>query len=367
MPLIAPHDRRRATPAARARAASTASTARRAKQARRSTSRPANTAPRSQADLPELAGRARPARAAGRAGPARRTTPGRVLGRTLAYAAGAGAGGGRRHRRRSMRRCGSATTGSWGPFELIDRLGADWFAERLARRGRRRCRRCCWRRRPTVLPGARTAGGKFLALDGAYRDVVRARRRAAAGGCQARRQAGAQERLGRRCGTSATASRASSSPRKMNALDAGDHASCSSRRSPLVAEQLQGAGDLQRGPASSPSAPISALALFAANIAAWGEIEKLVDGGQQRLQGAEICAVPGGRGAVRAWRSAAAARSCCTADAVQAHAETYIGLVECGVGLVPGWGGCRRDARALARRRAAAAGRCRRRPRCSRR
>ena len=27
-------------------------------------------------------------------------------------------------------------------------------------------------------------------------------------------------------------------------------------------------------------------------------------------------------------------------DAIQAHAESYIGLVECGVGLVPGWGGC---------------------------
>jgi 3-hydroxyacyl-CoA dehydrogenase len=27
-------------------------------------------------------------------------------------------------------------------------------------------------------------------------------------------------------------------------------------------------------------------------------------------------------------------------DAVQAHAETYIGLVEPGVGLIPGWGGC---------------------------
>jgi 3-hydroxyacyl-CoA dehydrogenase len=26
---------------------------------------------------------------------------------------------------------------------------------------------------------------------------------------------------------------------------------------------------------------------------------------------------------------------------VQAHAETYTGLVECGVGLVPGWGGCK--------------------------
>src|SRR4051812_42111752 len=26
--------------------------------------------------------------------------------------------------------------------------------------------------------------------------------------------------------------------------------------------------------------------------------------------------------------------------AIQAHAETYMGLVECGVGLIPGWGGC---------------------------
>ncbi len=28
-------------------------------------------------------------------------------------------------------------------------------------------------------------------------------------------------------------------------------------------------------------------------------------------------------------------------DAVQAHAETYVGLVEVGVGIVPGWGGCK--------------------------
>src|SRR5580704_1040445 len=27
-------------------------------------------------------------------------------------------------------------------------------------------------------------------------------------------------------------------------------------------------------------------------------------------------------------------------SATQAHAETYIGLVEVGVGLIPGWGGC---------------------------
>ena len=28
-------------------------------------------------------------------------------------------------------------------------------------------------------------------------------------------------------------------------------------------------------------------------------------------------------------------------SAVQAHAESYIGLVECGVGVLPGWGGCK--------------------------
>jgi 3-hydroxyacyl-CoA dehydrogenase len=43
-----------------------------------------------------------------------------------------------------------------------------------------------------------------------------------------------------------------------------------------------------------------------------------------------------------AWRWAAAAKfSCCASDAVQAHAETYCGLVEVGVGLIPGWGGCK--------------------------
>ena len=28
-------------------------------------------------------------------------------------------------------------------------------------------------------------------------------------------------------------------------------------------------------------------------------------------------------------------------DAVQAHAESYVGLVEVGVGVVPAWGGCK--------------------------
>ena len=35
---------------------------------------------------------------------------------------------------------------------------------------------------------------------------------------------------------------------------------------------------------------------------------------------------------------------CLNADAVQAHAETYMGLVEAGVGLIPAWSGCDRAA-----------------------
>ena len=33
----------------------------------------------------------------------------------------------------SMRRCGSATTGSWGPFELADKLGSAWLVEHADR------------------------------------------------------------------------------------------------------------------------------------------------------------------------------------------------------------------------------------------
>ncbi len=53
--------------------------------------------------------------------------------------------------------------------------------------------------------------------------------------------------------------------------------------------------------------------------------------------------------------------------AVQAHAETYMGLVEVGVGVIPGWGGCKEMlARWVDQPDSAPAGRCRRSPRCSR-
>lgn len=82
------------------------------------------------------------------------------------------------------------------------------------------------------------------------------------------------------------------------------------------------------------------LALFAANIAAWTEIEALVEAGQATYMGLKYAPFP-----VVAAPSGMALGGGCEillhSDAIQAHAESYIGLVEPGVGLIPGWGGCK--------------------------
>jgi 3-hydroxyacyl-CoA dehydrogenase len=82
------------------------------------------------------------------------------------------------------------------------------------------------------------------------------------------------------------------------------------------------------------------LAIFAANIAAWSEIDKTIAGGQQTYKALKYAPFP----VVSAPSGMALGGGCeilLHSDAVQAHAESYIGLVECGVGVIPGWGGCK--------------------------
>jgi len=82
------------------------------------------------------------------------------------------------------------------------------------------------------------------------------------------------------------------------------------------------------------------LLLFAANIGTWDQIEEMVEGGQQTYRALKYAPFP----VVGAPSGMALGGGCETllhCDAVQAHAETYIGLVEVGVGLIPGWGGCK--------------------------
>lgn len=82
------------------------------------------------------------------------------------------------------------------------------------------------------------------------------------------------------------------------------------------------------------------LALFAMNISLWPQIEELVSGGQKIYKALKYAPFP-----VVAAPSGMALGGGCEillhADHVQAHAETYTGLVEVGVGLIPGWGGCK--------------------------
>lgn len=223
----------------------------------------------------------------------------------------------------------------YGPFELIDRLGPGQLAARLAAEGREV---------PSILvtagdrPFYRIEAGRrqFLGTDGTYRDVVRpagvllledvklAGKPLLKNGSAALWDIGdgvvALEFTG-----------------KMNALDA-DVMALISQSVTLVQERFKALVVYNEGANFSAGANLG-LAMFAVNIAAWSEIEKLIAGGQQAYKALKYAPFP----VVGAPAGLALGGGCevlLHADAIQAHAESYIGLVECGVGLVPGWGGC---------------------------
>ncbi|EGD58421.1 3-hydroxyacyl-CoA dehydrogenase [Novosphingobium nitrogenifigens DSM 19370] len=223
----------------------------------------------------------------------------------------------------------------YGPFELIDRIGGADFVARLEADGKAV---------PEVLriaagrPFYRIEAGKrqYLGLDGAYHDLVR--------------PDGVLLLEDIKLGAKPIIRNASAAlwdigdgvaalefTSKMNAID-GEILKLIGQAVPLVASKFKALVVYNEGSAFSAGANLG-LALFAINIAAWGEIEKMVSGGQMALKALKYAPFP----VVAAPAGLALGGGCeivLHADAVQAHAESYIGLVECGVGLVPGWGGC---------------------------
>ena len=223
----------------------------------------------------------------------------------------------------------------YGPFELIDQLGAGAFGKRLAGEGRAV---------PQILQTAgdrsfyRSEGSKrqFLDLKGDYRDVIRPE--------------GVLQLEDIKRGAKPIMKNGSAAlwdigdgvacfefTSKMNALD-GDTLKLLGQAVEHVAKSMKALVVYNEGTNFSAGANLG-LALFAVNIAAWGEIEKLVAGGQQAYKAMKYAPFP----VVAAPAGLALGGGCeivMHADAIQAYAETYIGLVECGVGLVPGWGGC---------------------------
>jgi len=82
------------------------------------------------------------------------------------------------------------------------------------------------------------------------------------------------------------------------------------------------------------------LSSFVANVGAWDEAEKFVFGGQMTFMMLKHGNFP----VVGASSGLAIGGGCevlLACDSIQAHSESYIGLVEVGVGLVPAWGGCK--------------------------
>ena len=224
-----------------------------------------------------------------------------------------------------------------GPFELIDEVGAAWFAQKLAEEGRDV---------PPLLQAAADAGGFYRIADGRaehlggsgrYTPLVRPEGVLLLSDIKRR--------------TKPLARNASASlwdigdgvaclefHAKMNALDTEIMA--------MVAQSVEIVGGGMKAlvihnEGSNFSVGMNlGLALFVVNVGAWPTIEETAKQGQEAFKALKFAPFP----VVGAPSGMALGGGCevlLHCDAVQAHAESYMGLVEVGVGLVPGWGGCK--------------------------
>lgn len=223
----------------------------------------------------------------------------------------------------------------WGPFELIDRIGAGGVARLFAAEGLTP---------PPLFSLAlekggfyRLEGGYILHLErtGTYRALERPSGVLLLGDIKRhakplrKNAAAALWDLGDGvAGLELTSKMGTLEPDTLNLIE---------QALPLVRERYKALVIHNEGEPFSLGANLG-LALFAANIAAWGEIETTLARGQKAMLALKYASFP----VVAAPAGMALGGGCeilLHADAIVAHAETYAGLVECGVGLVPGWGG----------------------------
>ncbi|MFG1402262.1 3-hydroxyacyl-CoA dehydrogenase/enoyl-CoA hydratase family protein [Xanthobacter sediminis] len=223
----------------------------------------------------------------------------------------------------------------FGPFELIDKIGAARLIEML---------KADAVEVPALLalaadkPFYRIENGtrQYLGADGAYRDIARPEGVLLLADIKLKSQpllkngSAALWDIGDGVACLEFTS-------KSNSLDEGI-ISLLSKALKLVKEKHKALVIYNEGTNFSVGANLG-LALFACNIGAFGEVEKLVATGQKAYQDMKYAPFP-----VVAAPSGLALGGGCEVllhvDAVQAHAESYIGLVECGVGVLPAWGGC---------------------------
>lgn len=225
----------------------------------------------------------------------------------------------------------------WGPFQLIDKLGADWLAQRLDQDGL------------AVPEFLRTAQGRtfykiqdktlhMLTVAGEYAPVIQPdgvlllediKRRGAPlfVNCSA-----SIWDLGDQVACLEFTS-------KMNSFNPFIMAMINTAVKQLPKRGFKGLVLHNDGPNFSVGANI-VMFLVTANLRLWPVIRWILRNGQDtfgRMQRAPfpVVGVPSG---LALGGGCEVLLHC---DRLVAHAESYIGLVEAGVGIVPGWGGCK--------------------------
>ena len=224
-----------------------------------------------------------------------------------------------------------------GPFELIDAVGAGWFADKLAAEGREV---------PPLLRAAADGDGFYRIADGRADHLAGSGRYTPLARPDGVLLLSDIKRTAKPLARNGSASlwdiddgvACLEFHSKMNALDTEIMA--------LVAQSLEIVGERMRAlvihnEGSNFSVGMNlGLALFVVNVGAWPMIEETVKQGQAAFRGLKFAPFP----VVGAPSGMALGGGCevlLHCDAVQVHAESYMGLVEVGVGLVPGWGGCK--------------------------
>ncbi|HVY12193.1 MAG TPA: 3-hydroxyacyl-CoA dehydrogenase NAD-binding domain-containing protein, partial [Alphaproteobacteria bacterium] len=225
-----------------------------------------------------------------------------------------------------------------GPFQLLDRLGADWFIARLRSEGK------------TVPALLLKAAGKsfytlkdgqlhYLDLNGNFtpvrrnegvlllEDVKRAAKPVFKTGSASLWDIGD----GVLCAEFHT---------KMNAIDPDVFKTLQESIKIIAESGGKFKALVLHNEASNFSVGANlGLALFAINIASWETIEMLVKEGQKTYAALRRAPFPV-VGSIHGMALGGGCEAHLHCDAVVAHAETYTGLVETGVGIIPGWGGC---------------------------
>ncbi|KAF3981597.1 MAG: 3-hydroxyacyl-CoA dehydrogenase/enoyl-CoA hydratase family protein [Methylococcales symbiont of Hymedesmia sp. n. MRB-2018] len=220
-----------------------------------------------------------------------------------------------------------------GPFQLLDKMGVDWFVNRVRQQG-------------LEVPEILTKGSfykhstgtlEYRTIAGDYQSIKRAEGVLLLSDCKLQKPALLEN-------TSASL------------WDVGDAVACfefhskmntfdmdilSLLRDSLKVVESDFKALVIHNEADNFSVGANLMLLTAAiNEQNWEGVESLIKQGQQTFMAVKYAPFP----VVAAPTGLAMGGGCeilLHCDAIQAHAELYTGLVEVGVGLIPGWGGCK--------------------------